>query len=98
MTASGTVPANSSWTNRCSTACDQPGSLAERRVSVKRSGMTLVPVEMECQHNGSAGAFHRCARVSTDLAHKALGAVFKPIRVVVVREGPIDAMGRAARM
>src|ERR1700747_3139675 len=44
VTASGTAPANSSFTKRCCTACDQPTSLAARRVSVKRSGMTSVPV------------------------------------------------------
>src|SRR5216683_1510740 len=39
------APANSSLTKRCPTACDQPGSLAARKVSVKRSGMMLVPAE-----------------------------------------------------
>jgi hypothetical protein len=40
----GTAPANSSFTKRCCTACDQPASLAARMVSVKRSGITSVPV------------------------------------------------------
>ena len=44
ITASGRAPANSSFTKRCCTACDQPASLAARMVSVKRSGMTSVPV------------------------------------------------------
>ena len=34
-----------SLTKRCPTVCDQPGSLAARKVSVKRSGMMLVPAE-----------------------------------------------------
>ena len=38
-----TVPANSSLTKRCPTASDQAGSLAARRISVKRSDMILVP-------------------------------------------------------
>jgi hypothetical protein len=81
---SGTAPANSSFTKRCCTACDQPASLAARRGPVKRSGMTLVPVEpLDCQDSGSARAFHACARISADLAHKALA----PFRVLVAREG-----------
>src|ERR1700731_3778105 len=77
ITASGTAPANSSFTKRCCTACDQPASLAARRVSVKRSGMTLVPVEpLDCEDSGSARKIHACARISADLAHKSSGAFF----------------------
>src|SRR6516165_10999741 len=73
ITASGTAPVISSFTKRCCTACDQPALLAVRRVSVKRSGMTLVPVyPFDCQDSGSARAFHECARIAADLAHKAL--------------------------
>src|SRR6516165_3972603 len=65
ITASGTAPAISSFTKRCCTACDQPAALAVRRVSVKRSGMTLVPVyPFDCQDSGSARAFHECARIA----------------------------------
>ena len=39
ITASGTAPANSSLTKRCPAASDQAGSLAARRISVKRSDM-----------------------------------------------------------
>jgi hypothetical protein len=45
ITASGTAPANNSSTKRCRTACDQSGSLAARKVSVKRSDMMLVPTD-----------------------------------------------------
>src|SRR6516162_1734606 len=35
--------------------------------------MTLVPVyPFDCQDSGSARAFHECARIAADLAHKAL--------------------------
>src|SRR6516162_9177314 len=72
ITASGTAPANSSFTKRCCTACDQPSSLVVRRVSVKRSGMTSVPVEpFDCQDSGSTRAFSR-VRISADLAYKGV--------------------------
>src|SRR6516164_10817904 len=43
--------------------------------------MTLVPVyPFDCKDSGSAPAFHECARIAADLAHKALAPFFKPIR------------------
>jgi hypothetical protein len=69
--------------------------------------MTLVPVHpFDCQDSGSARAFHECARISADLAHKPL-ALFKPIRYWSYERdrwfesGSLhrrDAMGRAARL
>ena len=57
------------------------------RFRLKRSGMTLVPVyPFDCQDNGSARAFHECARIAADFAHKAL-APFHANSVLVVREG-----------
>src|SRR6516162_2211985 len=51
--------------------------------------MPSVPVEFECQHNGSAEALHGCTRVSTDVAHKALAPSSSQFGWWSSREGPM---------